>query len=145
MEVKIKRLHPDAVIPTKAHDTDAGFDLTATSWHYDEFGNLHLGFGLAFEIPRGHAGFIFPRSSQAKHDLIMANCVGVIDSAYRGEVTAKFKRAVSVLGTEGLRDYTKGDRVAQLIILPYPEVEFAEVDQLSYGERGDNSYGSSGK
>lgn len=145
MNINIKKLHPAAVIPTKAHTSDAGFDLTATSWQYDEYGNLHLGFGIALEIPNGYVGFIFPRSSQAKHDLAMANCVGVVDSGYRGEISAKFKRAQSILSTGALKDYTAGDRAAQLIILPYPEITFTEVATLADSDRGAGSYGSTGK
>ena len=90
LKVKIKKLHKDAVIPSYAHSTDCGLDLTAVSKTYDEYGNVVYGFGLAFEIPEGYAGFIFPRSSNHKSGLLLTNSVGVIDSGFRGEVTAKF-------------------------------------------------------
>ena len=91
MEVKIKKTHKDAVIPRYAKAGDAGLDLTATSISYDEYGNICYGTGLAFEIPEGYVGLIFPRSSNCKKDIILTNCVGVIDSGYRGEVSFKFK------------------------------------------------------
>lgn len=80
MKVKIKKLHPDAVLPAYSTSGSAGMDLTAVSKTYDEHGNVHYGFGLAFEIPEGYVGLIFPRSSCAKFDLSLSNCVGVIDS-----------------------------------------------------------------
>lgn len=96
MKVKIKKLNENAVIPTKAHPTDAGFDLVATSRVFDKEGNVTYGTGLAFEIPEGYAGLLFPRSSISKKDLMLSNGVGVIDSHFRGEVMAKFKPALVV-------------------------------------------------
>lgn len=80
MEVKIKKLNENAVIPTYAKDGDAGMDLTATSKSFDEYGNVVYGTGLAFEIPKGYVGLLFPRSSNAKTDLFLTNSVGVLDS-----------------------------------------------------------------
>lgn len=170
-KVKIKKLHPDAVVPSYAHSTDCGLDLTAVSKTFDEYGNVVYGFGLAFEIPEGYAGFIFPRSSNHKSGLLLTNSVGVIDSSYRGEVTAKFatRSVISMprrlwhrlkfIFTCELRGYNTctwhnfnedanyniGDRVAQMVIMPYPKVEFVEVDELSDTERGTGGYGSTGK
>jgi dUTPase len=95
MKVNIKKLHPDAVIPSYAHATDCGMDLTAVSKTFDEYGNVVYGFGLAFEIPEGYAGFIFPRSSNHKSELLLTNSVGVIDAGFRGEVTAKFASRIN--------------------------------------------------
>ena len=152
LTVKIKKLHPDAVVPTYAHETDCGMDLTAVSENFDKYGNVVYGFGLAFEIPEGYAGFIFPRSSNHKKGLLLTNSVGVIDSGFRGEVTAKFasRKFISYEGvvkpTFYVYDtYNIGDRVAQMVILPYPKVEFVEVDELSDTERGTGGYGSTGK
>jgi dUTP pyrophosphatase len=170
MKVNIKKLHPCAVIPTYAHDTDAGMDLTAVSRTIDEYGNVFYGFGLAFEIPKGYVGLIFPRSSIYKSNLLLTNAVGVIDSGYRGEVSAKFAARDNVISYEsfwcrlkqfftgqpqdGSRNiginttsetYKIGERIAQMIIVPYPKVTFEEVDELSDSERGNNGYGSSGK
>jgi dUTP pyrophosphatase len=140
LKVKIKRLHPNSVMPSYAHSTDCGLDLTAVSKTYDEYGNIVYGFGLAFEIPEGYAGFIFPRSSNCRTGLWLTNHVGVIDANFRGEVTAKFSR-----GKDVVNEYNIGDRVAQMVILPYPKVEFNEVEELSETERGKNGYGSTGK
>ena len=91
MKVKIKRLHPLAEIPEYGTDYSAGMDLKVVDIDYDDNGNCVLHTGLAFEIPEGYAGFIFPRSSNAKKDLILTNSVGIIDADYRGEVTLKYK------------------------------------------------------
>ncbi|MCM1224884.1 MAG: dUTP diphosphatase [Lachnospiraceae bacterium] len=148
MEVKIKRLHPKAVIPVYAKDGDAGLDLTATSRGYDEYGNIVYGTGLAFEIPEGHYGQIQPRSSITKYDLHMLNTPAIVDSGYRGEVLVKFRPAPrfdKIDGFEfGTRLYNIGDRIAQMIIMPCPHIDFAEVDELSQTERGDGGYGSTG-
>lgn len=141
MKIKVKRLNELAMLPTKAHATDAGFDLYAISKTYDNDGNVVYGCGLAFEIPEGYMGLVFPRSSNAKKSLLLSNSVGVIDSGYRGEVTAKFKRLYPI--SQG--EYTIGERFAQLIIMPIPAVEFVEAEELSESERGVGGYGSSGK
>ena len=148
MEVKIKRLSPLAKIPCYAKSGDAGLDLTATSRSFDESGNVVYGTGLAFEIPAGYYGQIQPRSSVTKYDLQMLNTPAIIDSGYRGEVVIKFRPATRFDKNDGVdfgsRLYNPGDRVAQLIILPYPHVCFAEVDEISETERGEGGYGSSG-
>lgn len=153
MEVKIKKLYTDSILPTKAHTTDAGYDLYAHSKSYDDDGNVVYGSGVAMEIPNGYVGLVFPRSSNAKKDLILSNSVGVIDSGYRGEISFKFKQTprefASASGTFATFQYTKdyglGDRIGQIIIMPYPEIEFVEVKELSKTERGNGSYGSTGK
>lgn len=160
IKVKIKKTHPDAVIPRYAKEGDAGLDLTATSTYYDEYGNICYGTGLAFEIPEGYVGLIFPRSSICKEQLLLSNAVGVIDSGYRGEVSFKFKPSMALdnrqcvkadaekLWSIAVRQndiYKVGDRIGQMIIMPYPSVEFEEVEELSETERGEGGYGSSGK
>lgn len=164
MKVKIKKLHEDAVIPQYAKQGDGGMDLVATSKSYDENGNTVYGVGLAFEIPEGFVGLLFPRSSNAKQDLLLSNSVGVLDSGYRGEVMFKFKKSIRMvdfllnlkiwLGFRDFKevniwnigkDYNIGDRIGQIIILPYPKIEFQEVEELSDSERGAGSYGSTGK
>ena len=141
MKIKIKKINPFAIAPTKAHATDAGFDLYATSKTYDNDGNVVYGCGLAFEIPDGYMGLVFPRSSNAKKSLLLSNSVGVIDAGYRGEVTAKFKRLYPI--SQG--EYAIGERFAQLIVMTIPAVEFEEAEELSESERGVGGYGSSGK
>lgn len=154
MQVNIKRLHKDAVIPSYAKNGDAGMDLTAISKSYDENGNVVYGTGLAFEIPKGYVGYIFPRSSNAKKDLILSNSVGVIDSGYRGEVIFKFKplsykgeteEGKYELSIDHVIDYGVGDRIGQIIIMPIPHIEFNEVDTLEDSERGKDGFGSSGQ
>ena len=151
MEVKIKKLNPNAVFPRKAHPTDAGFDLVAVSKEYDDDNNVVYGAGLAFEIPVGYVGLLFPRSSNAKKDLMLSNSVGCIDAGYRGEVTFKFKRLFCELwekdefhGLAEDKQYDIGDRIGQLIIMPIPDIEFVEADELSETDRGEGGFGSSG-
>lgn len=150
MDVKIKKLHEDAVIPSYAHDTDAGLDLVATSYEYKSDIDCHVyGTGLAVEIPEGHVGLIYPRSSNRKTNAYMCNHVGVIDSGYRGEVMISFKNRDMNL-QEGVipqltKPYEVGDKIAQLIIMPYPKIKFVEVDELSDSDRGENGHGSSGR
>ena len=141
MKVKFKKLHPDAVTPTYAKAGDAGMDLTAVSSTTDEYGNAVYGTGLALEVPEGYVGLIFPRSSNSKMDLYLTNHVGVVDSGYRGEIMFKF-RSTSV-GIPNI--YKVGERVGQLLIIPYPQIEFVEADELSNTERGVGGFGSSGK
>lgn len=158
MQVNIKRLHKDAVIPSYAKHGDAGMDLTATSKSYDEHGNVVYGTGLAFEIPFGHVGYVFPRSSNAKKDLLLSNSVGVIDNGYRGEVMFKFKpnphgysknpdynHLIELAEYLEPNDYKVGDRIGQIIIMPIPHIEFNEVDTLEDSERGQGGFGSSGQ
>ena len=140
LQIKFKRLTPNAVIPSKAHPTDAGFDLTATSHEKDAYGNIVYGTGIALEIPENHVGLLFPRSSNAKKDILLTNSVGVIDSGYRGEIMFKFK-SIGFVGN----CYDIGDRIGQIIIIPYPEVTFVETDELSETQRGNGGYGSTGK
>ena len=137
MKIKMKKLHPDAVIPRYAKAGDAGLDLTAVEIVADG-SLLTYKTGLAVEIPDGYVGLLFPRSSVYKTGQTLTNCVGVIDSGYRGEIMMKFS-----FSPQGL-EYEVGDRVGQLLIMPYPKVEFVEVDELSETSRGSGGYGSTG-
>lgn len=174
LKIKIKKLHKDAIIPTYANPGDAGMDITAISKKHDEHGNIVYGTGLAFEIPEGYVCLMFPRSSNSKKDLILSNSVGVLDSGYRGEIFFKFKPLLTednfiVKGnvnkirlSEGWseyefeqdyilfnydedKEYQIGDRIGQIIILPYPKIVFEEVEKLSDSVRGDKGWGSTGK
>ena len=173
MEVKIKKLCETAVIPSYAKPGDAGMDLVATSRIFDKYGNVEYGTGLAMEIPEGYVGLIFARSSIFKQDLSLANAVGVIDSGYRGEIKFKFKPTLAYMtfgvatNSQGIDEdsdsfdfveiagdiqkdsieasiYKVGDRVGQIIILPYPTISFLEVDELSSTERADGGFGHTG-
>lgn len=163
MKVKIKKLSEEAVIPSYAKDGDAGMDLTCVYKIYDENGNVVYGTGLAIEIPKGYVGLLFPRSSNSKQDLILSNSVGVIDSGYRGEIMVKFKPSVLIVSdeegveyewdssqmsvdfAEDFKHYKVGERVCQLVILPYPQIEFEEVEELSETDRGEGGFGSTNK
>lgn len=140
MKVKIKKLHSDAIIPKYAKEGDAGLDLTATSevWNEDK-SMVTYGTGLAVEIPEGYLGLVFPRSSVSKTTLNLSNSVGVIDSGYRGEIMFKFRYL-----EEGMV-YDIGDRIGQLIIIPYPQIVFEEVNELSDTDRSEGGFGSTGK
>ena len=169
MKVKIKKLNNKAIIPQYAREGDAGMDLTAVSVDYDPITDcITYGTGLAVEIPKGHVGLLFPRSSISNYDLTLANSVGVIDSGYRGEIMFKFytvsiyEKAHTDLSTlkEGkfkvyadIYDYSEettinlnvykiGDRVGQLIIVPYPYIEFEEAEELEESQRGKGGFGS---
>lgn len=142
MKLKVKKLHPDAVIPTYATSGAACFDLHAVDFEGEnKTDSLVIKTGLAFEIPDGWQMLIFSRSSHGfKHNVRLANCVGVIDSDYRGEVkvklTADFGWNLSIF---------KGDRIAQAQLIPVHRVTFEEVSELTETERGNGGFGSTGK
>lgn len=167
LQVKVKKFHKGAVIPSYAKPGDAGLDLTAVSKEFDKDGNIVYDIGLGFEIPDGYVGLLFPRSSNAKKDLILTNSVGVIDSGYRGTVMMKYKPSgvfvdfndkseedfknsfdgisfPDVKGNLKAELYAVGERVGQIIIIPRPSIELVEVDELSTSERGAGGYGSTG-
>ena len=140
LEVKFKKLVEIAKCSIKAHPTDAGADLTAVSREWNEELKCWIyGTGIATEIPEGYVGLVFPRSSIRKYTLAQCNAVGVIDSSYRGEIMVSYK-----LTSDVEKIYNIGDKIAQFIILPYPEVSYKEVESLSETDRGENGHGSSG-
>jgi dUTP pyrophosphatase len=141
MKVKIKKLHKDAIIPKYAKPGDAALDLTAIDYEIE--GNIiTYDTGLAIEIPEGHVGLLFPRSSVFKKDLIMANSVGVIDSQYRGSIMFKYRSTAKDYYFEKVFD--ENERIGQIMIIPYPQIEFEEVDELSSTDRGTGGFGSTG-
>lgn len=146
MIVRIKKLSPEAVVPVYAKEGDAGMDLVATDVYMDHEGNLVCETGLAMEIPEGYVGLVFPRSSISKKILALANSVGVIDSGYRGQIIVKFKPTNYFMmdTATGKEQLHKGDKVAQIIIMPIPYINFEEVDELSKTIRGDQGFGSTG-
>ena len=175
LQVKIKKVHVDAVIPTYAKPGDAGMDLTAIDAYYEEeTSSIVYDTGLQLEIPEGYVGLLFPRSSLSKYELIQTNHVGVIDSGYRGNIMIKFKPSFDYWDTSKDEDFQSqiakgkfeffssaedqhynrqlmskiygiGDRVGQIIIIPHPKVEFVETDILTSTIRGEGGYGSTGK
>ena len=147
--LKIKKLHENAVIPSYAKPGDAGLDLTVTESEVDSVEHSVIyKFGLAVEIPVGYVGLLFPRSSNAKTDLLLTNSVGVIDSGYRGELMAKFKIVKAHYQNEYDKNfpymYRRGDRAVQLVLMKIPSVVIEEASELSETERGAGGYGSSG-
>lgn len=134
--IKVKKLSPEARLPKYAHPGDAAMDIYAISKNETEK-FVEYGTGLAFELPVDHMLLLYPRSSVTNMDLMLANSVGVLDSGYRGELKLRFRKS-------GTNDYNVGDRIGQIIILPFPQVEFSEVTELSGSERGSGAFGSTG-
>jgi dUTP pyrophosphatase len=142
MRLPVRRLDPAATLPARAHDGDAGLDLCAceavTVWAGER---ATVRTGLALEIPPGHAGLVLPRSGlAARHGIALVNSPGLIDSGYRGEVR------VLLLNTDGETHFevSSGDRIAQLLLVPFATAEAVEVEELAASERGDGGFGSTG-
>lgn len=143
-KLKVKRLHPDAQIPRYMTAGAACFDLAASEDGRPHANDVHAWIfptGLALEVPAGHAMLIFSRSGQGFGDAVrLSNCVGVIDSDYRGEVFVSLRAD----GDQPRRHYA-GDRIAQAMLVPVQQWDLVEVDQLSDTARGDGAYGSTGR
>lgn len=147
MKIKFKRLIGSAKPPTQSREGDACWDLTTTGIKaYIDGGFTEYGTGIAVAIPEDHVGLLFCRSSVSNKDLILANCVGVIDPNYRGEISLRFK-TFPLTTFRQPETYAKGDKIGQLLVIPRPYLEFEEVEnlnELGQTNRGDNGYGSSG-
>jgi dUTP pyrophosphatase len=144
MEILAKVLNPDAVLPVYANEGDAGCDLVAVESCTLRAGGGRalVATGFAIAIPEGHGGFVLPRSGlAAKHGVTCINAPGLIDAGYRGEVM------IALVNLDPTSDYevTKGDRIAQLVVLPVPSAHFRTVDELPRAERGAGGFGSSGR
>lgn len=144
MKIQIKKLNENATIPTRGSDRAAGYDLYACLENEVVIGageTVKIGTGLSIAVPEGYFGAIFARSGlAAKEGLRPANCVGVADSDYRGEYIVALHNDSAVS-----RVVTPGERIAQLVVMPYLSVEFDEVDALDETERGTGGFGSTGK
>jgi dUTP pyrophosphatase len=141
MKIQFKKLVQEAQKPKFGKPGDAGADLVATSVDFSRKNQVVYGTGLAVEIPEGMVGLVFPRSSVRNYDLSMSNCVGVIDSGYRGEIMVTF----NILNLHTVENsYQVGDRIAQLVILPVPLAQYVEVNELSETQRGTDGHGSTG-
>ena len=145
MELKIKKLSDKAIMPIRAHEGDAGLDLTTTSItsEINECGQFILVYhsDIAVEIPDGYVGLLFPRSSIAKKSIQFTNAVGVIDSGYRGEIMAKVR---NTSGDSIPAVYKVGEKFAQLVIVPYvSDITITETTELQDSDRGAGGYGSS--
>lgn len=143
MELPVSRLNDAAVLPTRAHDGDAGLDLYACeAAHLGPGERWSVGTGVAVEIPEGHAGLVLPRSGLAKkHGIALVNAPGLIDSGYRGEIR------VLLLNTDPAETFRvePGDRIAQLLISPIVLADPVEATALADSTRGDGGFGSSGR
>jgi dUTP pyrophosphatase len=143
IELPVRRLREDAVLPERAYSGDAGLDLAACDRHELTPGSRAVvGTGVAVAIPEGHAGFVQPRSGlAARHGLSVVNAPGLIDSGYRGEIR------VVLLNTDAAETFVvePGMRIAQLVVLPLPELELVEVEELPESERGVRGFGSSSR
>jgi dUTP pyrophosphatase len=141
IELPILRLRPEAVIPARAYDGDAGLDLAACERvELPPGGRALVPTGLAVAIPDGHAGFVQPRSGlAARHGITIVNTPGLVDSGYRGELK------VILLNTDPAEPFVvePGMRIAQLVVMPVPGIELREVDELPESERGVRGFGSS--
>lgn len=143
MELPVAKLKDEAIVPTRAHDGDAGVDLYACEpAHLGPGERWSVGTGVAVEIPEGHAGLVLPRSGLARdHGIALVNSPGLIDAGYRGEVR------VLLLNTDPAETFRvePGDRIAQLVIAPVALAEPVEVEALVDSARGDGGFGSSGR
>jgi dUTP pyrophosphatase len=143
VKLPVAKLKDEAVLPTRAHEGDAGLDLYACeAAHIGPGERWSVGTGVAVEIPAGHAGLVLPRSGLAKrHGIALVNSPGLIDAGYRGEVR------VLLLNTDPAETFRveSGDRIAQLVIAPIALAEPVEVEALSDSARGDGGFGSSGR
>ena len=144
MEIKIKRLNKRAKIPTFGTEFSAGADLYCAEEHEISVCSgqkCSIGTGISMEIPEGYVGLVFARSGLAcKNGLRFCNSVGVIDADYRGEI-----KVVLHNDSEYVREIKPGERVAQMIIMPYPKVSFIEVEELSDTVRGESGFGGTGR
>lgn len=154
MIVKIKKLSDKAVTPKYAMPGDAAMDLVAAKVEYDKKRHCFVYYSdLAFEVPDNHVMLLFPRSSNARTNAYLTNSVGIIDSSYRGNVMACYKIKGNDPDDSFSEDiiiksaapYQEGERFAQIMILPYPQITFEETDKLSDTLRGEGGYGSTGK
>jgi dUTP diphosphatase len=143
VDLPVAKLKEGAVLPTRAHDGDAGLDLCAVeAAHIGPGERWSVGTGIAVEIPEGHAGLVLPRSGLAReHGISLVNGPGLIDSGYRGEVS------VLLLNTDPAEIFRiePGDRIAQLVVVPVAHVEPVEAEALADSARGDGGFGSTGR
>jgi dUTP pyrophosphatase len=143
MQLRFARLRDEAILPTRAHDGDAGLDLYAAQpAHLGPGERWSVPTGVAVQIPEGHAGLVLPRSGLAReHGISLVNSPGLIDAGYRGELT------VLLLNTDPAEVYrvSSGDRIAQLVVVSVATAEPVEAESLAESARGDGGFGSSGR
>lgn len=160
--VNFKKLSKKAVIPSYAHPTDAGMDMVAISKTETE-DYIEFDTGIAIDLPEGYMGLLFPRSSNSKKDLLLCNSVGVVDVGYHNSIRFRFKKIINpnkltfitdwvnkLFGIKNFtskidydpKEYNVGEKIGQLIIIPYPKVEWNEVNEFMKSDRGLNGFGS---
>lgn len=172
INIKFKKFSDKAVIPTKAHPTDAGFDMVAVS---KEETDQYISYktDIALELPEGYCALLFPRSSVSKYDLSLCNSIGLIDQGFHGNIEFRYRKILNPSNLTvrkkydfvgffqklfGLKDtisdieldynlntYQISDKVGQLVIIPYPEITFTEVQELNESDRGEGGFGSTDK
>lgn len=141
MKVKIKKKHTDAVTPEYKTEGAACLDLVAVDASFTPgMPYVEYDTGIALEIPEGYVGLIYPRSSVSDRGLTLCNSTGIIDSDYRGSIKFRFYNM-----NEWCDFYDIGDRIGQIMIVPYPRIEFEESYELGDTERGTGGYGSTGQ
>jgi dUTP pyrophosphatase len=163
LTLKIKKLHPEAVIPSSAFLTDAGYDCVAINDgdpKYDEHSGVLLYVeyktGLACQLPEGYHIELFPRGSVSKTGLILANSIGLVDNAYRGEIVFRYKAPLApdkqekgfgaqYYHTSFFPKYNKGDRIGQIVIRKTYKMKVVEVEELDKTDRGIGAFGSTGR
>lgn len=157
-KIKVQKLHQDAVLPARAKEGDAGYDLVAIdNGTVSDDGYIQYRTGLAIEPSEGFHTQIWPRSSISKYDLVLANSIGLVDNGYRGELLVRFKPVDHFYHNKetgqvfahrpippDIKTYKKGDKIAQLVIIRTEEGKFWEVQELADSSRGTGGFGSSG-
>lgn len=157
IKVNFKKLSKNAVVPTKAHPSDAGFDMVAVSKNETE-DYIEYKTDIAIKLPKGHCALLFPRSSVSKYDLSLCNSVGLIDENYTGNIIFRYKKTPKyqyyslkrlfgfvkdlVINPITYKEYNVGDKIGQIVIMPIPSVELIEVNELPDTDRGDGGFGS---
>lgn len=158
MKIKVKKLHPDAKLPASAIPTDAGYDLVAIDDGEIKDTYVQYKTGIAIEPPSGYHTEIFPRSSLSKTNFMLANSIGLVDEAYRGEILVRFKIIPEQEESDikgqllknidlkkfNLKKFKKGDRIAQLVLRKTEKAEYEWVEDLSGTQRGVGGFGSTG-
>ena len=154
MKIKVKKLHPDAILPKSAHVTDAGYDLVAIDDGKITDTYIQYRTGLSIEVESGYHTELFPRSSISEKDLVLANSVGVVDHGYRNELFVRFKIIPPLERSETTnmcrlmfvtKKYKKGDKIAQLLVRRTEHADFEWAEELSDTERNQGGFGSSGQ
>ena len=152
MKLKVKKLHPEAVMPTKGTEFSAGWDITALDCEIIEENNLSTivyKTGIAVQLPPGHVGLLVPRSSLSKNTtLMLQNHCGILDQDYTGEILFKFRDFINNVPNRAFthsKKYEVNERIGQLVIVPIPELELELVDELDQTVRADKGHGSTGR